>query len=259
MFALARSERGRRDECAASPIAAEHLQRSVRWHAKARRPCKEVVKRLPTDAARRYVDDAGEAHLVVGVLQEAEVADEVLDLAALVEAHASHDLVGHAVAEARLFERARLCVDAVGHDDVAQIVGFVARQPLHGIERYLRLLFLRVRLGHHNGCALVVVGEEVLLQARAVLGDDVLRRPQDGLGGAVVLRKVHDLGPRVVLTERQDVANVRVAPRVDRLVGVSDNAEVLVLGGKHPRQLVLRDVRVLKLIHHQVDVALLVL
>ena len=82
--------------------------------------------------------------------------------------------------------------------------------------------------------------------------EDVLRR-------AVVLLEQDDARAREVALEVEDVADVGGAPRVDRLVGVADDADVAVAGGEQLRQLVLGDVRVLELVDEDVLVAVLVL
>ena len=56
----------------------------------------------------------------------------------------------------------------------------------------------------------------------------------------------------MVVLEVEDVAQVRAAPGVDRLVGVADHAEVAVLPGELAHQLVLHAVRVLVLVDEHV-------
>ena len=82
---------------------------------------------------------------------------------------------------------------------------------------------------------------------------------EDQLGRAVVLLELDDRGVRPVALEVEDVAQVRAAPRVDRLVVVADHAQVAVAGGQRPDPQVLRPVRVLVLVDVEVAPALLVL
>jgi hypothetical protein len=58
--------------------------------------------------------------------------------------------------------------------------------------------------------------------------------------------------------EIENVLQVGATPFVDRLIRVADDADVAVFGRQQPRQLVLRDVRVLELVDHDVQEALLV-
>ena len=67
------------------------------------------------DAARRHVDHAPQADVVVRVDDQLQVGERVLDFLALVEADAADDLVGDALAHQRVFNRARLRVGPVEH------------------------------------------------------------------------------------------------------------------------------------------------
>ncbi len=74
--------------------------------------------------------------------------------------------------------------------------------------------------------ALAGVGPQVLRLAAGVARDHRVGGRQDGLGGAVVLLQQDRRGVRVVLLEGQDVADRRAAEGVDRLVGVTDDAQL---------------------------------
>ena len=190
-------------------------------------------------------------------MQQAEVGEEVFHLAPLIEAHAADEFVGQAVAEAGFLERARLRVDAVRHDAIAEGDAVLPRQPQSLADDVLRLLLLRVGLHKADADARGVLREQVLLDPLRVAPDQAPRRVEDGSRRAVVLRKADDARVGVVLLEREDVADVGVAPRVDGLVRVAHDGEVAVSARDLARQLVLRDVRVLKLVHHKVNEPLL--
>ena len=70
------------------------------------------------DAALGDVEDAPQAHGVLGVGEDPQVGEQVADLLALVEAHAADDLVRQADADEDLFEHTRLRVGAVEDRDV---------------------------------------------------------------------------------------------------------------------------------------------
>ena len=91
-----------------------------------------------------------------------------------------------------------------------------------------------------------------------VLCNHGVRRVQNVLRGAVVLLQTDDRCIRVRLVERQDVLNRRAAEAVDALVVVADHHQIPPSLGKHPRQLKLRNVRVLILVHADVAETLLV-
>ena len=85
-----------------------------------------------------------------------------------------------------------------------------------------------------------------------------MRRVQDQLRGAVVLLELHDGRRRVVALEVEDVAYVGAAPAVDRLVVVTDDAQILVRGGEALDPQILRPVGVLVLVHVEIAPAVLV-
>ena len=57
----------------------------------------------------------------------------------------------------------------------------------------------------------------------------------------------------------QDIAHIRAAPPVNRLIRVADHAQIFILGGKQIRQHVLRNVGVLILVNRNVAKPLLIL
>src|SRR5439155_9437582 len=76
--------------------------------------------RLRSDAPRRDVHDARQRDRVLWVAQKAQICEDVLDLAPLVERDAADDLVREAELAERIFDRARLGVSAIEDRDVAR-------------------------------------------------------------------------------------------------------------------------------------------
>ena len=139
------------------------------------------------DAALGDVEDAAQRDLVVGVDEDPQVGQRVLDLAPLVEAHPADDAVGQAAADEHFLEHTGLGVGAVEHGDVAGPV-----DPLVGERRDLlgdepRLVVLVVGDVADELVAVAGVGPEVLRLAVAVAADHRVGGGEDGLGGAVVL------------------------------------------------------------------------
>ena len=123
----------------------------------------------------------------------------------------------------------------------------------------LGLLLLVVGLEALDPDAAGVLGPELLVLARRVARHDRVGGIEDQLRRAVVLLELDDRGVRPVALEVEDVAQVRAAPRIDRLVVVADHAQVAVAGGQRPDPQVLRPVGVLVLVDVEVAPALLVL
>ena len=141
-----------------------------------------------------------------------------------------------------------LRVGAVQHG--RRVVAAVERrpQPAHNEVGFFQLVPGAV---HHNLLTGRPVRPQPLLLAAAVAADHAPRGVQDHLRGTVVAFQAHHGGVGEVLLEIQDVADVGAAPLVDGLVRVAHHAQVAVRR-KLPDQLVLRAVRVLVLVHHDV-------
>ncbi len=88
----------------------------------------QVAQRLEgalADAARGHVDDALEGRHVVVVAQGAQVGQRILDLAALVEAGATDQLIAQAIAQERFLDGAALGIGAIHDRHVLQPVFLV--------------------------------------------------------------------------------------------------------------------------------------
>ncbi len=210
------------------------------------------------DAALGHVEHALDADLVGRVDDRPQVGHGVLDLAPVVEARATDDLVGHAEAHHGLLDDAALGVGAVEHGELAPVGGVVVVQLARrrGDERCLVAFVLGVVAG--DAVAAAGVGPQVLRLARGVVGDDRVGGIEDRLRAAVVLVE-HDgrhLGEGFL--ELQDVPEVGAAEAIDRLVRVSDDGDVVVAAGEQQDDLVLRLVRVLVLVDQDVLEALAV-
>ena len=204
------------------------------------------------DAAVRDVDHAHQGHGVERILDQAQVGEQVLHLAALVEARAADEPVGDAAADELLFNGAGLRVRAVHDGDVLVLQALVAHQALQLLGDEGGFVFFVVGLVHDDRRAGAVLCPEVLLLALLVERDDGVRGVEDGLRRAVVLLEDDDARFREVVLEVEDVADVGGAPGVDRLVGIADDADVAVARGPLLGQHVLRDVRVLELVDEDV-------
>ena len=135
--------------------------------------------------------------------------------------------------------------DLVEPDPVGPEVGHHPRHPLG-------LLRLVAGLEEPGRLAGLVLRPEGLPLALLVVGDDRRRDLEDPPRRAVVLLEPDDVGARVVALEVEDVPQVRPAEAIDRLVGIADDAEVVVGVGEEPEEAVLGGVRVLVLVDQDV-------
>ena len=93
--------------------------------------------------------------------------------------------------------------------------------------------------------------------AADVVGDEAVGGAEDRLRAAVILFQPHDVGVGKVLLESQNVANLRAAPAVDRLVRIARRAQIRIIVRQGPHDLILRQVGVLIFVHHDVTIAVI--
>ena len=210
--------------------------------------CVDRIDRHVADLARRHRHDPRKAQRVTRVEAETQVGDEVFDLAPLPETDAAHQAVWDAPPRQHVLERAGLGVRPVEDREigVAAFLGLAQALDLVGDE--LRLLDLVVRLHRHDFFAARALGPQPLLRAFRVAPDDAVGGVEDRLARAVVLLQVNDMCVRIVLAKVEDVAHVRAAKAVNRLIVIPDHRHVAMLLGQQVDEDVLRAVGVLVLV-----------
>ena len=232
----------------------EGLDGGVEGEAPARRPAAQLVEGAAADPAGGDVDHPLQADVVDGVADEPQVGDDVLHLAALVEAGGPHQVVGEPVAHERLFEGAGLGVGAVEDGHVGVAPAFLAHQAADLAGGAGGLVVLVERVDDADPLA-----APVLRPQPPVFLDHRPRRIEDRSCRAVRLVQADHRGAGIVLRETTDIPDIGVAPGVDRLVGVPDGEEVRLSAlasrvGDEPGDAVLGGVGVLELVDHDVDV-----
>src|SRR5262245_15754637 len=89
-------------------------------------------------------------------------------------------------------------------------------------------LFLRIPgAGDLHLLARLVVGAQRLAEPALVVRDQMRGGGQDVRGAAIVALEPDHLGAREVVLEAQDVVDLGAAPAIDRLIVVTDAADVL--------------------------------
>ncbi len=202
------------------------------------------------DSPRRGVDDPQQRDLVSRIGQHLQVSQQVANFLAIVELHASDDLVRNATPNECFFEGPAHRVDPIEDRDLPG--GHLLRKQCIDLSRHGIGLGRLVFVALHGNVALVSPDrDEGLLLAIRVAGDQAVGRPENGGGAAEVLFELddHRLGP--VLLEGQDVADVGAAPAIDRLVGIAGGADIAVGQRQGLGQAILRVVGVLVLIDEQ--------
>jgi hypothetical protein len=191
-------------------------------------------------------------------VEEAEDGEDVFDLLAVVEADSADDPVRDVADAERLLQDAALGCRPVHHGErVSAATRLFHQSPDLGNDP-VRLVVGVGRFVDDDRRSLVVFCPKPAVDALRVGADDLVGGFDDPLGRAVIELEVDQLRVRVVLLEVENVADVGLAPAVDRLVGIADDEEVAVLGGEGGDKDVLDAVRVLVLVDQDVAEALLV-
>ena len=197
------------------------------------------------------------------VLDELEVAEDVFDFGAVVEAEAADHVVLDLIAAERFFHEARLRVGAIEDgaarrfDGVVGPGGGLAEVFVDAVGDEERFVFAVGSFVVADERAAFAGGPEVLAFALRVLRDDGAGAFEDDLRGAVVLLEADGLGVGEIFFEVEDVLDVGAAPAVDGLVFIADDADVAVRA-EQLHELVLRAVGVLVLVDEEVLVAAVV-
>ena len=211
----------------------------------------EPRDRRVADAPLRPVRDPHQADGVGRVVEHLEVRRRVLDLGALVEARPTDHLVADLVQAQRLLEHSRLRVHPVEDRDLAAGVALLDEAGDLGGD-VARLGLLVLDLDHPHRIAVAELRPEPLFLPLGVVRDHGVRRLENRVRRAVVLLERDRARLGEVALELQDVADVGAAEGVDRLVGIADRADVVMVLGEELQQAVLRVIRVLVLVDEDV-------
>ena len=218
--------------------------------------CDDLDGRV-ADLPRRFVDDAAQADIVAGVGHDGHIGVDVLDLFAVVEALAAHDLVRDACAGEVAFDGGRLRVHPVEHRVVCQMPALfeVLTDDIRDVHGLILLVLRRVDL---HLVALTVLRPEGLALALGVVLDDAVGGVEDIGGRAVVLLQTNGLCAGIDALKVEDVLDGGTAEPVDALVIVADDADVLFRPGEQADQAELCHAGVLVFVHEQIAVFVLV-
>ncbi len=220
---------------------------------------KDFFHRTIPNSSFGVVDDALEGLFVGWVDGKAEVGHEVLDLFALVERESTYDFIGQIQFAKCLLHGAGLGVGPVEYGKVTVLEFLVVFLLKDGGCHEPSLLVVGGGFDQFDQVSLGVGGPYHLFELGLVLVNDGVGRFHDGLGGAVVLLQLHYKQVRIVFLEIQDVLNIRTAKGINTLGIVTHHADVLVYCCQFFGDQVLGNVGILKLVHHDVFEALLVL
>ena len=183
------------------------------------------------------------------VNHQAEVGDDVLNLLALVERQPAIDAVVDAVLPKLLLKDSRLGIRPVENGKVAPFQPITSTDSQQLTRHIASLLLVGSRLKHGNGLTLFPVRIDLLGNAALVVGNDAVGSAHDGLRRAIVLLQLEQARMVVAALEGKDIVDAGTAETVDTLRVVAHHTDVLMARCQLPHNFVLRQVRILILIH----------
>ena len=196
----------------------------VQRAARCARHILQLLDAARPDAARWKIHHPQETGVVVGVLQQAQIGQRMLDLGAFEEAQTTVHAVRHARVEQGGLDHPALRVAAVEHRHFA--LGHIfPRELLHLVHHPLRLGEIAGGFKHPHRLTRARVRAQVLAQPVAVVGNQLVGRVQDVAHAAVVLLQLDLVLHAELPNEVGHVAHARAAEGV--------NALVIVAHGKH--------------------------
>jgi len=212
----------------------------------------QLFQALAANAARGQVDNPPQADFIPGIVNQTQEGNHILHLAPSVKALSADQSVAEALAPEGFLQQARLSVGAVHHGKGAGVLLLGADSVLHGLHDVFGFLFV-IRGGEQlDFLALPLLGKQLFARAVGVAVNHRHGSVQDALGRAVVLFQQNGLGVLEVALKALDVAIIRAAPAVDRLVFIANHIQIAVLLRQAAQNGILGEVGILKFVHQNV-------
>ena len=203
------------------------------------------------DLAGGNVDDAPQAQIIRGVVDDAQIGKHILDLGPVKKLQTTVDLIGDAAALAGVFQRVGLGVGTVQHRTVTPaaapaVVHHDLPQDKVGLVALVEGGFYRYQL------TAAVLRPQGLALAAMVVADDCVCRVQNVLRGAIILFQPNDPRPLELPFKAEDIGDIRTPEAVNALVIVTHHADVPGRSCQQLGQLVLQRVGVLILVYEDI-------
>ena len=140
-----------------------------------------------TDSSCRIVDDALEGLLIIGVNNQTEVGNDILDLLTLIEAETAINPIRNALLEHLFLESAALSIGAIENGKIVILAVFPAHQPSDFVADDGSFFLIAVGLLQDNTFALVITTIDIFGNLPLVLLDKTVGGLYDALRAAVIL------------------------------------------------------------------------
>ena len=131
-------------------------------------------------------------------------------------------------------------------------------QLINGSSNKESLVLLVISTIVDNFLTVFVLSPEIFRTAVAVVSDDFISCLKNSLSRAIIFLQKNYLSFWIIFFKVQNILHIGSPPAIDRLVSVSDHADILKAGSQELDQLVLGMVGILILVHMDILVTLLV-
>ena len=160
-------------------------------------------------------------------------------------------------ADKRLLNKVRLRIHSVEHRMVVPLlaVGDIGHYRIRNMAALRQLVLGDIEL---YLCTLSVVCPKVFALSLLVVRNNGVGGVKYRLSRAVILLKANDLCVFILLFKAQDIFYSRAAEAVDALVVIADDADILMPRREQRREHILRVVRILILVDHDIFEAVLI-
>ena len=167
------------------------------------------------NAASRIIDYALKCLLVGRIGYESQIADDILDLLALIERQASVDAIEDVAFAQGFLEGATLCIGAVEDGNVAVVVTLVVVKRLYTSSHLIGFLQVGIGAGEDEFRASVVFAEDCLAYLILVLRNERISGIHNVLRRAIVLLQLEELGVGDLVLHIQNVVDIGTTERID--------------------------------------------
>ena len=183
--------------------------------------------------------------------QQTQIAQRILDLRPFIETDAAIDAVRDVCIQQRLFQCTGKIVGTIEHRHVPIAHTAVVERLQPGGDPHRFVLLIRRREMNDLRIA-VAAGIQVFLDAVLIVLDDGVGALEDVFLAAVILVEDHRPAVREILFKFQDDVHPGPAPRIDRLIGITDDAQLRIRCAQQPDDRILQLVHILKLIDMEI-------
>ena len=212
----------------------------------------ELAQRGVADAALGRGCRAQKRGVVVGVRQQAQIRQHILNLCLVVKTLPARNLIRNPRRAQCVFKQPRLVVAAIQNGKIGKICAvnqLITRDLLGNEFRFVRFALAR---HHAHHFALAQLRPQRFGEQLWVVGNHLVRHLQNPRGGTIILLQFDDFYLRIILLQTAQILHIRPAPRINRLVVIAHRRKPPLQAHQRTHQRILASVGVLAFVNQQI-------